>query len=116
MREKEKRFDVLSVGEMRRKYYKSDERPPEIRLSAEKVPDSLRGLIPLAEKWGISDDMFRADALRRASPSDIAELKRIIAEHDDLLDDWLAGPEAQDPNPSKEYLAFSNMRMAADGC
>jgi hypothetical protein len=40
----------------------------------------------------------------------------VIDHFDDALDDWLAGPEAALPIQSAEYLAFSNMRIAADGC
>jgi hypothetical protein len=116
MTEKKKRFDVLSVGELRAKYYSPDEQPPHIRLNPQIVPEALRVLIPHAEKWGISDDILRLDAVRKAPPNEIADLRKIVAEFDDLLDEWLAGPEAQSPSPSREYLAFSNMRMAADGC
>lgn len=116
MSEKEKRFEVLPVGEMRKKYYSPDEQPPQIRLDPQHVPEPLRVLIPLAEKWGIGDDMLRIDAVRKAPPAEVAHLKKIIAQYDDLFDEWLAGSEAQNPNPSPEYLAFSNMRMAADGC
>src|SRR5262249_40601743 len=101
---------------LRKKYYTPDEPLPEIRLNRERVPEPLRVLIPLAEKWGISDDLMRVDAVRKAPPDEIADLRRIIARHDDLLDEWLAGPEAMNTQPSAEYLAFSNMRMAADGC
>ena len=116
MSEKEKRFEVLPVGEMRKKYYRPDEHAPGIRLDPENVPQQLRHLIPVAEKWGISDDMLRVDAVRRADSAEIDHLKRIVQEHDDLLDQWLAGAEAQLQSPSQEYLAFTHMRMAADGC
>jgi hypothetical protein len=109
-------FEVLPMGEMRRKYYHPDERPPVITLSAEKVPEGLRALIPIAEKWGISDDILREDALQRASKEERDELTRIVTQYDDLLDAWLAGPETANPPFSAVYLAFSNMRMAAYGC
>ena len=114
--EQRKRFEVLPIGEMRKKYYSPGEVAPKIKLDPQRVPEPLRGLIPLAEKWGISDDMLRIDTVENAPPDEISELKRIAAEYDDYLDEWLAGPEARDPNPSPEYLAFSNMRMSADGC
>jgi len=116
MAEQGKRFEVMSVGEMRKKYYTPGEQPPPVRLDPVHVPERLRILIPLAEKWAISDDILRADAVRRASPDEIANLKKIVQDYDDVFDEWLAGPEARSPNPSAEYLAFSNMRMAADGC
>lgn len=109
-------FVVLSVAEMRKKYYWPDEMPPIVSLSPNNVPEGLRCLIPLAERWGISDDILRSDARHKASSAEIEYLKAVVRRFDDELDDWLAGPEARSPNPTPEYLAFSNMRMAADGC
>lgn len=116
MNEKEKRFEVLSVGEMREKYYLSDEKPPTLRIDPQNVPIPLRSLIPYAEKWGISDDILRGDFVAKACSEELGELRKIVASHDDLLDGWLAGPEGQKPPFSPEYLAFTHMRMAADGC
>src|SRR5437016_612618 len=113
MAEKKDRFEVRTIGEMREKYYFPDERPPEIHLNPSEVPGPLRLLIPLAEKWGISDDILRVDAAKK-SPGEIKELQKTLAGFDDFLDEWLAGPEARNPNPSPEYLAFTHMRMAAD--
>jgi hypothetical protein len=109
-------FVLLSVAEMRKKYYWPDEEPPKVYLSPDKVPEMLRCLIPLAERWGISDDILRSDANRKASADEIEYLKAAVRRFDNELDDWLAGPEASSPNHTSEYLAFSNMRMAADGC
>jgi hypothetical protein len=116
MHNKKKPFELQPVGEMRKKYYRPDEEPLVLKLSSENVPEPLRDLIPIAERWGISDDILRLDAVRKASPKEIQELQEIVKQFDDLLDDWLAGREASSPNPTAEYLAFSNMRMAADGC
>lgn len=116
MPEDKKDFDVLPVGEMRKKYYRPDEHPPEIQLDPLKIPQQLRHLIPVAEKWGISDDMLRIDAVRKADAAELADLNRVIREHDDAIDEWLAGPESSSRSPSQEYLAFTHMRMAADGC
>jgi hypothetical protein len=60
--------------------------------------------------------MLRLEARRRAAPEEIAYLTAAITRFDDELDDWLAGPEANNPNPTREYLAFSSMRMVVDGC
>lgn len=109
-------FDVLSVGELREKYYKVDEQPPLIKINSEKVPDPLHCLIPLAERWGISDDMLRLDALQKASTDDVKALRDAVQAFDDSLDEWLAGPEATGDTFSPEYLAFTHMRMASDGC
>ena len=109
-------YEILPAGEMRRKYGLTAENRPLIKLDPANVPESLRHLIPLAERFGISDDLIRADYVRKAPGTDIEELRRIVQEHDDLFDEWLAGPAAVGPEFSAEYLAFTCMRMAADGC
>lgn len=85
-----------------------------LRLDPAEVPPGLRHLIPLAERYGITDDRDRGRLVRASSPEELAELKAAVTRHDDQLDEWLAGPEADAPPFSKEYLAFSAMRMAAD--
>lgn len=84
------------------------------RLNPVHVPADLRKLIPLAERYGIIDDLEREEFVLRASPEEVAELKAAVAQHDAEMDRWLAGPEADHPPFSDEYLAFSAMRMAAD--
>ncbi|MFN9373327.1 MAG: hypothetical protein ACK6D3_15705 [Planctomycetaceae bacterium] len=109
-------FLVLSLDEMRKRFYPRHETAPILSLRADKVPEGLRKLIPLAERWGISDDILREEARRQASSAELEYLKAVILNFDDALDEWLAGPEAMLPTQSAEYLAFSNLRMAADGC
>jgi hypothetical protein len=110
----DKRFELLSVEEMRRKYGLVTANRPAIHLDPARVPEGLRPFIPFAELWGVGDDLIREDMVREAPHEAIAELKRVVQANDDLLDEWLAGPEADSANPSEEYLAFSAMRMAAD--
>jgi hypothetical protein len=109
------RFKVVRAGEVSQ-YYLSGEKHPIIKLDAGNVPTLLRHLIPLAEKWGIGDDYLRTKVVANASPDEITVLRQIISQHDDILDAWLAGPESASMIPSPEYLAFTHMRMAADGC
>jgi hypothetical protein len=109
-------FVVMSIEEMRKKYYLPDERPVIEPLRPDNVPEGLRCLIPLAERWGINDDILRMDTRRRAAPEELAYLKSVVNHFDDQFDDWLAGPEADDSPPTREYLAFTTMRMVADGC
>jgi hypothetical protein len=107
-------FEVLSGREMRAKYYPEGEVPPLIKLDPRKVPVQLRGLIPLAERWGISDDILRVDFVSKASPESLRELRESVDKHRKLLNEWLGGPEADNPPFSEEYLAFTHMFMAAD--
>ncbi|MFN7805634.1 MAG: hypothetical protein ACK5TO_16565 [Planctomycetaceae bacterium] len=109
-------FVVLSLDEMRKRFYPMHETAPILSLRADQVPEVLRKLIPLAQRWGISDDILREEARRQASSAELEYLKAVVQDFDDALDEWLAGPEAMLPTQSAEYLAFSNLRMAADGC
>jgi hypothetical protein len=78
------------------------------------VPIELRDLIPYAELWGIGDD-FERDRLVEASGHEAREdLQSIFATRSKMFDDWLAGPEADGPDYSEAYIAFSNMRIAYD--
>jgi len=106
-------FRLTTVGELRRAGFTSANRPT-IVLDPARIPPSLRPLIPLAERWGIADDVIRDDVFRQTSPSELEHLTMTLREHDDALDSWLAGPEASSDSPSPEYVAFSAMRMGAD--
>jgi len=110
------RFEVFPAGEMWAKYGLTAENRPTITLDAVNVPEPLRHLIPLAERFGISDDLMREDFVEKTPAADLDELRRIVQQHDDLFDEWLAGPAANGPTYSVEYIAFTCMRMAADGC
>jgi len=115
MSEKKSHFEVSSVGELKKRLYPHDERPSSVVLDPRGVPEQLCALIPYAERWGIGDDIARNELVLSASQAEIDELKRVVRDHDDLLDEWLAGPAATNPPFTKEYLAFTHMRMAADG-
>jgi hypothetical protein len=114
-RDSAKGWEVLPAGELRRKYGLTAEGRSVLKLDPKCVPESLHALIPFAEKFGISYDLIRNDFFAKTPKRELSELKRTLADYDDLLDDWLAGPEADGPKFSKEYIAFSAMRMGADG-
>lgn len=78
------------------------------------VPSDLHALIPYAQVFGISDDGYRSDLLRRV-PSALAEHveNAILQQHYDRLMEWLAGPQSYAP-PGEAYVAFSALLMAAD--
>jgi hypothetical protein len=73
-------------------------------------------LIPLAEQFGVGDDLIRADVVARTPAAELAAMRAAVQAHDDTFDAWLAGPEAAGPKLCAEYLAFTCLRMAADGC
>lgn len=106
--------ELLTVRELLERYRLLEYEPTVARLDARKVPERLRHLIPYAQIWGVADDTLREILVRRASHEALSDLKRAVALADDLLDEWLAGAEADECHPSDEYIAFSAMRMAAD--
>jgi hypothetical protein len=109
-------FEVLTASEMQAKYGLSAEHRPTISLDPTKIPVALRHLIALAEQFGIGDDLIRADVLAKIPPAEVKAMRQLVAAHTDAFDEWLAGPESKGPHFSAEYIAFSCLRMAADGC
>lgn len=106
--------EILTDDEMKRCYGSFYAASPKVSIDLSRVPQGLHALAPYAEFWGIADDCER-EALVAKSPREVQEnLKRVIASFDDDLDDWLAGDDADNPTPSREYVVFSAMRMAAD--
>jgi hypothetical protein len=114
-RRKDKSFEVLPAGEMRRRYSLVAENRRTITLNPNAVPQELRHLIPLAERFGESDDLIRADIMAKAPREELAAVRHAVAAQDEDFDAWLAGPEADGPHLSPEYIAFTCLRMACDG-
>ena len=67
--------------------------PPESVLPPvlveEEVPESLRDLIPLAIKFGISDDADRGVMMSAASPEELSELEQKVLPRQQEISDWL---------------------------
>lgn len=83
-------------------------------LQVERVPLLLRDLVPYAEILGIADDLQREQIMEAVPDNVMSVVVLAVRLLDDELDEWLAGPEADDPNPSDEYVACSALRMAVD--
>ena len=83
-------------------------------LDPSRVPEALLRLLPVAERWGISDDVHREGAVDAASVHDLEALVHSIDGVGEDLHGWLAGPAADDPNPSDEYVAFGALGMAIE--
>lgn len=110
------KFEVLPAREMREKYGLYAENRPKVTLNASNVPAALHSLVPLAEQFGVSDDLMRADMLSKCTADSLQSMRSAVHDHEDALTEWLAGPEASGPTYSAEYIAFSALLMAADGC
>ena len=85
-----------------------------MRLDESKIPEGLRPLLPFAERWGISDDGERSNAVENASPRDLSELIHSIDAYEEELFDWLAGPESYRNPATDEYVALTNLTLAID--
>jgi hypothetical protein len=81
-------------------------------LDLHKVPPEFHHLIPLAEIWGISDDVIRWEVVDRATKGELEDLIKSFSPYDAQLDNWLGGLESYNTSFSREYIAFTNLRMA----
>lgn len=104
-------FVPLSRDALKRRYGNFFE-PRTKPLDEKKVPLAFRPLIPYAEIWAVSDDIYRDELAAGAPPAAKADLLALGREYDNQFDPWLAGPEADSRPLSAEYLAFTHMRMA----
>lgn len=82
------------------------------QLNVNNVPEDLRHLVPLAERWGIGDDVDRNAAVDRATAADRAELERGIAASDARITAWLDSFRQQPM--TDEAAAFMYMQLALE--
>lgn len=101
------------LGELARQGITPEQRP-FVALDPARVPERFRCWIPLAERWGIGDDILREHGVSHASPEELASLLAFAQAMDALYDEWLAGPDSSSTNPTAEYVAFSCLAMACD--
>ena len=106
--------EILSAEQMKERYGPFYESSLKIQLDERKVPEQCRPLLPYAEFWGIADDWMRQDLVDEAPREAKEDLREVVAGFESALDEWLAGPEADNVSPSDEYIAFTAIRMAAD--
>jgi len=79
-------------------------------LDPAKVPASLRGLVPLAEYWGIGDDVLREMMQERGSPAKKKAMADAVAPHNAAITAWLSGLCTDEPM-SDEAAAFMYMQL-----
>jgi hypothetical protein len=71
--------------------------------------------MPLAEGWGIPDDIMRCDCVAKGTDSELKGLRAMASLNRDTLDAleaWLSGPESTSLEPSLEYVTFTCLTMA----
>ena len=81
-------------------------------LDPRNVPADLRHLIPLAQQWGIGDDVQRLAKVDSATPAQRAELRRAVAPHQARITRWLDsfGEEVM----SQEAATFMYMQLSVE--
>ncbi|MDH5507091.1 MAG: hypothetical protein OEZ02_07700 [Anaerolineae bacterium] len=107
---------ILSRLEFREKYGGVPKDRPAPKIDTEYVSAEFRGLIPLAEKWGIKELGWQPLDVLEDMPIEelqhlVQPLSAYISFEYDKFDDWLAGPESKGSEFSTAYLAFTELRI-----
>ena len=82
------------------------------RLDPARVPEELRGLVALAQEWGIGDDVERGAKVGRASPAERARVRAAVAPFQERITAWL-NSFGRDPMPD-EPAAFMYLQLAIE--
>jgi hypothetical protein len=104
---------VLPAHELQRRYGLYAENRPAIRLDPARVPAHLHDLIPLAETWGIGDDLIRFDFQQKAPEAAKRELMTALEGRAAQVQQWLdSQPDTQ--ALSDEVATFMYLLLAWD--
>lgn len=86
---------------------------PQPALRPENVPEDLRSLLPLAERWGIGDDLDRNAVIRSSTAAERQELREAVARKGQAITAWLDSFESgADMTP--EAAAYMYMQLAVE--
>jgi hypothetical protein len=106
------RSDIAPASELQKRYGLYAENRPVIQLDPALVPPDLRHLIPLAEKWGIGDDIIRCDLVDKSTSAEKRELHDALYEPFERITAWLESlPKGE---LSDEGEAFMYMQEAVE--
>jgi hypothetical protein len=79
---------------------------------SEVVPQEFRDLLPLAQKWGIGDDIERSEFISKATAQDKQELFDAVNPYRQQINSWL---DSYGNNPMPEEAAsFLYMLLAME--
>lgn len=87
--------------------------PEPIHLHRDRVPPDLVDLIPLAETWGISDDVLRDEMQERATAAEKQAMGDALMNRHARITAWLDSLPQGQPM-SDEAAAFMYMQVGAD--
>ena len=104
--------EILPAHEMKKKYHLTAENRPFFKINARQVPPNLRDLIPMAEKWGVGDDIIRDDLEEKASASEKQEFQNTLKGRTREVRAWLDSFKTKDM--PEEAVHFMYMLEALD--
>jgi hypothetical protein len=104
--------EVAPAGDLQNEYGFECSNRPTLDLDPQNVPADLRHLTPLAERWGIGDDVIRLDCVDTASAAERQELHDALYEPYDEITAWL--DSFGDRPMSDEAAAFMYMQLALE--
>lgn len=106
--------EILPASELQREYGLYAENRPDIDIDADEVPERLRDLIPMAEKWGIGDDVIRGDFEKKASHEEKTRFQQACRGRMDQVTVWLDSYNNTDNMMPEAATYFMNMQQALD--
>ncbi len=105
--------EIGTHAELKEKYGLSGENRPVIKLDPALVPEDLRDLIPLAEKWGVGDDIIRSDIEDGATESEKRDLMSKVNGRLERINAWIDSFSHADAM-TDEAAAFMYLALAVD--
>ena len=81
-------------------------------LDSAQVPADLRDLVPLAQRWGIGDDVARSERVQKATDAERSELRAAFGPRQARITAWLDS-FGQGPMP-EEAAAFMYTQLAIE--
>jgi hypothetical protein len=89
MKRKDGEFEVGPSWLLQQKYGLYAENRPAIVIDPSQVPEHLRLLIPMAERWGIGCDITRLDYIHRQPREDVRTFYASVLPLRPAIDTWL---------------------------
>ena len=106
------RRDIASASAIQKHLGLYAENRPILRLDPVQVATDLRHLVPLAEKWGLGDDIIRNDLIDKSSSAEKRELHDSVYAPFERIAEWLTSFAGRPL--SAEAEAFMYMQTALD--
>jgi hypothetical protein len=107
--------EILPASRLQKELGLYAENRPDIRLDPARVPADLRILIPLAEKWGIGDDIIRNDLVDKSSDAERQELHDAMYASDERVTEWLNSLPPGEMSDEAEAFLYMGQALAEMG-